>query len=68
MQAAGVSEQEAPCPLKTRGIAALRFYQEIIHLLRPHLSAQYLQTTEPLLDMINAGVKDITISGTKRTA
>lgn len=58
MEAAGVSEQEAPTSLKTRGIAALRLYQETIHLVRSHLSAQYVQTIDPLLTMIDEGVKE----------
>ena len=58
MKAAGVSEQEAPLSLKTRGIAALRLYQETIHLMRSHLPARYLQTIDPLLDMIDEGVKE----------
>lgn len=59
MEAAGVSEQEGTLgSLKTRGIAALRVYQETIRLLRPHLLPEHMKTIEPLLGMIDEGVKE----------
>ena len=55
MEVAGVSaNKETSLSLKRRGIDALRFYQETVHLLRSHLSAEHMDTIEPLLHMISA--------------
>jgi predicted nucleotidyltransferase len=59
MEAAGVSDNEKPpSSIKRRGLAALRLYQETIYLLRPHLPLEYMETIEPLLRMIDEGVKE----------
>ena len=59
MEAAGASDDESTSrSLKGRGIAALCLYQETIHLLRPHLSLELMETIEPLLGMIDECVKE----------
>ena len=59
MEAAGISDNEGPPKsLRRRGIAALRLYQETIHLLQPHLSHEYLETIEPLLGMIDEEMEE----------
>ena len=59
MEAAGVSESEkTSLSLRRRGIAAIRLYQETIHLLQPHLSLESKKTIEPLLHMIDECMKE----------
>jgi hypothetical protein len=50
MEALGVQSASS---LEQRGIAALRLYQETVHLLKSYLLPDHLQTIMPLMGMID---------------
>lgn len=53
LDAAGSPSHVSQISLEARGVAALRLYQETVHLLRPCFSPEHFETIETLLKVVD---------------